>query len=255
MEKCKPIKQSDAKTGEYSLKFEYDAKGRRIAKHSYDKVGAANGGLGNLVRSTYYVLGVQGNTMSVYERSVVPGNVTFEQAETHIYGSSRIGIRNTKVNLLGSAPTTYNMTSVGHNIGSKNYKLSDHRGNVNTVISDKPIPVVSSSSVAYWQSDIRQVTDFSAFGAELYGADRKYLAVGNNKHRVGFQNQEIDDEIKGAGNSVNYKYRMHDPRLGRFFALDPIAAKYPYNSPYAFSENNVIHCVELEGLEKNSISV
>jgi hypothetical protein len=42
---------------------------------------------------------------------------------------------------------------------------------------------------------------------------------------------------------------MHDPRVGRFFAVDPLAAKYPYNSPYAFSENRVIDGIELEGLE------
>ena len=42
---------------------------------------------------------------------------------------------------------------------------------------------------------------------------------------------------------------MHDPRIGRFFALDPIAAKYPWNSSYAFSENRVVDGVELEGLE------
>jgi hypothetical protein len=60
----------------------------------------------------------------------------------------------------------------------------------------------------------------------------------------------MDNEIKGEGNSLNYKYRMHDPRVGRFFAVDPLAPKYPHNSPYAFSENIVINAVELEGLEK-----
>ncbi|MBQ4822929.1 M15 family metallopeptidase, partial [Aquimarina sp. MMG016] len=49
--------------------------------------------------------------------------------------------------------------------------------------------------------------------------------------------------------SINYKYRMHDPRVGRFFAVDPLAPDYPHNSPYAFSENRVIDGVELEGLE------
>lgn len=68
-------------------------------------------------------------------------------------------------------------------------------------------------------------------------------------YRYGFQGQESDDEVKGEGNSVNYKYRMHDPRIGRFFAVDPLAPEYPHNSPYAFSENMVIHMVELEGLE------
>ncbi len=45
---------------------------------------------------------------------------------------------------------------------------------------------------------------------------------------------------------------MHDPRLGRFFAVDPLSRRYAYNSPYAFSENRVIDGVELEGLEWSS---
>lgn len=68
-------------------------------------------------------------------------------------------------------------------------------------------------------------------------------------YRFGFQDQEKDDEIKGAGNSINYMFRMHDPRIGRFLSLDPLTKKYPWNSPYAFSENRVIDGVELEGLE------
>jgi hypothetical protein len=56
----------------------------------------------------------------------------------------------------------------------------------------------------------------------------------------------MDNEVKGVG---NYKYRMHDPRLGRFFAVDPLTSKYPFYSPYAFSGNRVIDKVELEGLE------
>ncbi|MES2545178.1 MAG: RHS repeat-associated core domain-containing protein, partial [Bacteroidota bacterium] len=68
-------------------------------------------------------------------------------------------------------------------------------------------------------------------------------------YRYGFQGQEKDDELKGEGNSLNYTYRMHDPRIGRFFAVDPLEKSYPWNSSYAFSENMVIDAVELEGLE------
>ena len=45
---------------------------------------------------------------------------------------------------------------------------------------------------------------------------------------------------------------MYDSRIGRFFAVDPLAAKYPHNSTYAFCENRVIDGVELEGLEWKS---
>ncbi|WP_439484055.1 RHS repeat-associated core domain-containing protein [Cyclobacterium plantarum] len=68
-------------------------------------------------------------------------------------------------------------------------------------------------------------------------------------YRYGFQGQERDDEIKGEGRSINFKYRMHDPRLGRFFSVDPLDSEYPWNSPYAFSENKLIDHKELEGLE------
>lgn len=71
------------------------------------------------------------------------------------------------------------------------------------------------------------------------------LATKGGRYR--FQGQERMDEVKGAGNSWDYKYRMHDPRLGRFFAVDPLSAKYPWNSNYAFSENRVIDGIELEG--------
>jgi len=70
-------------------------------------------------------------------------------------------------------------------------------------------------------------------------------------YRYGFQGQELDNEIKGEGNSVNYKFRMHDPRVGRFFAVDPLFRAYPWNSPYTFSENRVVDATELEGKEKD----
>ncbi|MBC8884602.1 hypothetical protein H9X57_18175 [Flavobacterium piscinae] len=68
-------------------------------------------------------------------------------------------------------------------------------------------------------------------------------------YRYGFQGQEKDDELKGEGNSLNYKYRMHDTRIGRFFTVDPLARTYAHNSPYAFSENRVLDGIELEGRE------
>jgi RHS repeat-associated protein len=62
-----------------------------------------------------------------------------------------------------------------------------------------------------------------------------------------FQAQEMDDEIKGEGNSVNYKYRMHDPRLGRFFAIDPLAHLAPGWTPYRFCFDNPIYWIDKDG--------
>ncbi|QOG91116.1 hypothetical protein HUE46_06265 [Flavobacterium columnare] len=88
----------------------------------------------------------------------------------------------------------------------------------------------------------------------------KYYPFGSlipNRHgsstayRYGYQGSEKDDEIKGEGNSMNYTFRMHDPRVGRFFATDPLENKYPWYSPYQFGGNSPIMSVELEGLEES----
>jgi len=47
---------------------------------------------------------------------------------------------------------------------------------------------------------------------------------------------------------------MHDPRVGRFFATDPMADKYPWNSPYAFAENKVIQGIDQDGLFWNPVA-
>lgn len=66
----------------------------------------------------------------------------------------------------------------------------------------------------------------------------------------GFQGQEAESEITNTiGSHSFFKYRVSDNRIGRFWSVDPLAAKYPHNSSYAFSENRVIDGIELEGLE------
>jgi hypothetical protein len=74
---------------------------------------------------------------------------------------------------------------------------------------------------------------------------RKFNA--GTQYRYGFQKQEIDDEIWNG--AISYLYRVEDPRIGRFFATDPLEKDYPHNSPYAFSENRVLDGIELEGAE------
>jgi photosystem II stability/assembly factor-like uncharacterized protein len=377
--------------------FEYDAMGHRIAKHIQDENTEYR------EKSIYYVLDAKGEVMSVYERMINSSeqSVGFTQTEKHIYGSSRLGVHNERIELLGTLNDTYSMDYVQHHIGDKTYELTNHLGNVLSVVSDKIIPeevlgggtvtaiddqfaasgnllgwayppgpgygtigspsapdfsltatggklviyagstadpgdfvvggiekyytfldgmsytfsfdvitsdvmtynignastgltggyISSSGSYSYtftgdglpgtilfmnqegttmqldnikltytapattnFLADIRQATDYSPFGVKLDKRDFKLTpAYGSiTPYRYGFQNQEEDDELKGDGNSMNYTFRMHDPRLGRFFAIDPLSAKYPHYSPYQFSGNRLVDCVELEGLEPAS---
>ena len=75
------------------------------------------------------------------------------------------------------------------------------------------------------------------------------LRSANGGCRYFFNGQESDGEVLGEGALHAFEYRMHDTRTGRFWSVDPLAGKFPWNSTYAFAENRVIDGIELEGLE------
>lgn len=53
----------------------------------------------------------------------------------------------------------------------------------------------------------------------------------------------LEDELE------KIKIARRDKEVSRFMSVDPLASKYPFYSPYAFSGNRVIDCREFEGLE------
>ncbi|WP_156133330.1 RHS repeat-associated core domain-containing protein [Lacinutrix sp. Hel_I_90] len=112
------------------------------------------------------------------------------------------------------------------------------------------IDVTNSNDIVnlnQFSPDVIAYNDYYPFGMLLPNRHKS-----SSSYRYGFQGQEKDDELKGEGNSLNYTFRMHDPRVGRFFAVDPLAATYPHYTPYSFSGNKVISHRELEGLEEYS---
>ena len=143
------------------------------------------------------------------------------------------------------ASSSANFKSV---IGDKYYELANHLGNVLVAISDKKLPYFNgttfTTSANNFEADVINFNEYYPFGMLVPNRHGS-----SNSYRYGFQGQEKDNEIKGEGNSLNYTFRMHDPRVGRFFAIDPLSEKFAWNSPYAFSENRVIDGKELEGKE------
>lgn len=84
----------------------------------------------------------------------------------------------------------------------------------------------------------------------MAGISSKAAGVLENKDQK-FQGQKIDDDL--GLNWIQFKWRNHDPQIGRFIEIDPLSDKYVHNSTYAFSENKVTTHVELEGLEAEAI--
>ena len=126
------------------------------------------------------------------------------------------------------------------------YELSNHLGNVLTVVSDRKIAVDNNNDLItdYYLADVVNATDYTPFGAPMPG---RQFNSGN--YRYGFNGQSKDNEIKGDGNSYDFKNRIYDPRLGKFLSTDVVGEAFPFWSPYHFSANNPIWFIDFDGLQ------
>ncbi len=136
-------------------------------------------------------------------------------------------------------------------LGEKEYELKDHLGNVRVVISDVKLNGDGDqggqggrAGQAPYMADMRAYNNYYPGG--MLQPERHWSI---KDYRYKHQGQESDPEIYGEGNSYAYRHRMSDPRVIRFWSVDPLAPSYPGWSSYAFSQNRLIDGIELEGLE------
>ncbi|MEN9444404.1 MAG: hypothetical protein RIS47_1294, partial [Bacteroidota bacterium] len=124
-----------------------------------------------------------------------------------IYGSKRLGTYIPSTDVLQSkiGKPEHWLTTVG----DRNYELTEHRGNVLAVVSDLKL----STGFA----KVKEAHDYYPFGMEMAGR------VFKGDYKFGFQGQLEEDDIWGEGAASFFKYRLSDNRIGRFFAIDPLA--------------------------------
>jgi RHS repeat-associated protein len=104
--------------------------------------------------------------------------------------------------------------------------------------------------IEYLRGPLLEETHYYPFGLVMAGISSKAAGVQTNKEQT-FQEQRFDGDI--GLNWIPFKWRTHDPQIGRFLQIDPLSDDYRYQSLYNFSENRVIDGRELEGLEYVSI--
>ncbi|WP_290796207.1 RHS repeat domain-containing protein [Flavihumibacter sp. UBA7668] len=177
-----------------------------------------------------------------------PAAGQINQEEVHLYGSSRLGIvsrhlaPDSSFSLVNSFGKIY---SYKFTRGEKLFELSNHLGNVLVTLADRVQQVkVTGDTVRHYLADIRSANDYYPFGMLMPG--RKFNA---GSFRYGFNGKENDNDVKGTGNQQDYGMRIYDPRLGRFFSVDPMTEEYAELTPFQFSSNSPISGIDKDGLE------
>jgi hypothetical protein len=222
------------------ISYSYDASGNRISK----KVEARN----RVDQYTWYVRDASGNVMAVY--SLTGNNIntsTLNLSETHLYGSSRLGIFNRTVNMdvapagAGTANLLGITTSDNFARGNKFFELSNHLGNVLVTVSDRKLGqnAVNGLYMSY-AAEVVSATDYAPFGMQMVG--RTFSA---GSYRYGFNGQEKSNEVYGEGNLYTAQFWEYESRIGRRWNTDPVVK--PNESPYATFANNPIWLTDHNG--------
>jgi len=125
------------------LEFVYNPMGQRVLKIEKDYVGGSfNESATNTWRYTYYAYDANGQVMATY--NVTNNTVTNAKVavldEQMIYGSGRLGVVQAAKTIKSNLATIDPETAIWKNaLGKKNYELTNHLGNVNTVITDRKL--------------------------------------------------------------------------------------------------------------------
>ncbi|MDZ7848347.1 MAG: RHS repeat-associated core domain-containing protein [Owenweeksia sp.] len=96
----------------------------------------------------------------------------------------------------------------------------------------------------YYVADVTSSQDYYPFGSQMPG--RNYTS---DSYWYGFNGKEMDNEVKGNDNSLDFGARFYDPRVCRWMSKDPFMEKYPDLSPYNFVANSPIVFIDPNGRE------
>ena len=80
-----------------------------------------------------------------------------------------------------------------------------------------------------------------------FGSLKASRSASTCNYRFGFNGMEVDGEVKGDNNSLDFGARIYDPRIGKWLSPDPLEASYPTISPYAFALNTPIQAKDPDG--------
>jgi len=100
-------------------------------------------------------------------------------------------------------------------------------------------------TIQHHRGPLLEENHYYPFGLIQSGTSSK--AAGKLENERKFVEQLLDGDL--GLNWYQFKYRNHDPQIGRFIEIDPLANEYAYNGTYNYAEDRPIDGIDLEGKE------
>jgi RHS repeat-associated protein len=136
---------------------------------------------------------------------------------------------------------------------TESHKIDIKSGNVRVVVSDLKKKNNPANSNPPYRAEVLAAYNYYPFGMlqpEMYKENN------DKRYRFGFNGMLRDDDVTDKlstgpdevrGNSYDFGARMYNPRVTRFFSLDPETALMPAWSPYTFVFNNPLSFIDPDG--------
>lgn len=125
--------------------------------------------------------------------------------------------------------------------GTKRYELSNHLNNVSSTVSDRKLSDAQGGTViVFFLADVSSMQDYYPFG--MIQIDRQ---MQRGLYLYGFNGMRKDNELAGIDNMYMTRFRILDPRLGRWWSLDPVV--HHDASPYVSFDNSPIFYADPSG--------
>ena len=132
-------------------------------------------------------------------------------------------------------------------LGNKQYELSNHLGNVLTVITDRKLGMKDASGnlvldteglIATFVADVLSVNNYYPFGLAMEG--KKFES---ETYRYGFNGMEKDEDA--ASEHYTAEFWVYNSKIARRWNVDPVVKEH--ESPYAAFANNPIWFGDYDG--------